>query len=198
MAALSTEHLEYVLTHILVKQDGHVDFLGVFPADCLPISSRIARVRNRDACFVANTDPHGKRGAHWLAFYYDCRKRRLEYFDSYGLPISMYPYVHHNLASTNVEIVPVASQFATLQALDSNVCSYYCVLFLYFWCRFCCNIRAMGKMQKLGSTAQKRDAAVVIAMQKLVRQNKCNNAPSSLACTRFSQLSYARSNLIKQ
>ena len=95
MAALHTEQLEYLLTH-LVQQVGNVDTLGVFPAYHLP-STALLRSRSRDVCFIANTDPHNRPGSHWLAFYYRARFRTLEYFDSYGFPLEAYRKVCSSL-----------------------------------------------------------------------------------------------------
>jgi hypothetical protein len=39
-------------------------FLGVFASDKIP-----QKIKNFPACFVANTDPSGQRGEHWVAYW---------------------------------------------------------------------------------------------------------------------------------
>ena len=42
-------------------------------------------------CFIANTDPARLPGTHWVAFVsYANRPSVVEFFDSYGYPISYY------------------------------------------------------------------------------------------------------------
>ena len=59
-------------------------FLGVFPADRLP-----KEIESYPKGFIANTDVSGKRGTHWVAFYFPS-EGKAEFFDSYGQPPERY------------------------------------------------------------------------------------------------------------
>ena len=110
---MNTAQLNYILVRALERTNTH--FLGVFPSDRVPISSHYY-----PCCFVANTDPEGKPGAHWLAFYYDY-PNVVDFFDSYGMHPSLYSFDVPNILSFN----PI--QF---QSYSSNVCGQYCIYFL--------------------------------------------------------------------
>ena len=171
--ALHTEQLQYMLTH-LVQDVGKVDTLGVFPADCIP-SAKVLRVRSRDVCFIANTDPHGSPGAHWLAFYYRARYRTLEYFDSYGLPLSLYKTVAKSFTDNSISIR--STNTVQLQALDSSVCGFYCVLFLRLCASYSDDLegakKAVEKIRKLSSESCRRDGKVVERLHKVLHEHSC-------------------------
>jgi Adenovirus endoprotease len=185
MAALHTEQLEYLLTHLATRLSATnpVDSLGVFPANCIP-SLHTAQQRCRDVCFIVNTDPHDKPGAHWLAFYYDCTRRTLEYFDSYGLNIKQYRSVYSTIESRNLPIVSVNDR-GFLQDVNSTACGYYCVVFLNWRIRFKSGDYAKRKLERLGDTPHKRDVAVVKCMHKLMHSVRCVELPRTF--TRLSQ-----------
>lgn len=185
MAALHTEQLEYLLTHLATRVSAisPVDSLGVFPANCVPSLQAAQRLR-RDACFIVNTDPHDKPGTHWLAFYYDCTSRTLEYFDSYGLNIKQYRNVYSCIEGRNLTIVSV-NNYGVLQDVMSTACGYYCVVFLNWRIRFKSGVCAKRKIERLGDTPQKRDVAVVKCMHKLMHEVRCDVLPRTF--TRLSQ-----------
>lgn len=117
---MNTKQIDEALRRIL--NPNQVNFLGVFPADLLPKVSRITRF---PACLVANNEPHGEEGEHWIAFYYEDADS-LDFFDSYGLPISAYHFPsqsHTPLMSYNSKLI---------QCPKSNVCGQHCIYFLYF------------------------------------------------------------------
>lgn len=88
-------------------------FLGVFASDMLP------QISEKPACFIANTDPSGAPGEHWVAMFFD---KNVEYFDSYGLqPIDAFNIYKPNWIN----------QYC-LQELDSTVCGEYCIYFLQY------------------------------------------------------------------
>jgi hypothetical protein len=184
MAALHTEQLEYLLTKI-VQRVGFLESLGVFPANCLPNFVR-TETGNVDRCFIMNTDPLGKPGSHWLAFYYSCRFNTLEYFDSFGFPISFHKYVARELARRNIAVVPV-NTFGMLQSPSTTACGYYCILFLHMRTRFRSALHVMTKIRKLGSSELARDSAVVDRVHKLIHGCKCSNSCQSVSFTRQSQ-----------
>lgn len=190
MASLHTEQLDYLLAH-LAQVTGKVDYLGVFSADCVPSVALLAS-RSRDACFVSNTDPLGKPGSHWLAFFYYASYRVLEYFDSYGLSLHAYNNVARNYYGRNLAVHQV--NFATLQSFLSTACGYYCVLFL----RLRTMYDAASSVQcinKLGESSRSRDSAVVKTVHKLMHANLCTALPSSSCFAAQSQSCCSLSSL---
>lgn len=176
MAALHTEQLEYLLEH-LAQVTGEVDYLGVFPADQVP-SIALLLSRSRDVCFVSNTDPLGKPGSHWLAFFYYASYRVLQYFDSYGQPLHTYNDVARYYCGRNLAIHQV--NFDKLQSFLSTACGYYCVLFLRLRTAYDAS-SSVQCIKKLGENCAKRDSAVVKTVHRLMHANSCITLPSS-AC----------------
>ena len=95
-------------------------FAGVYPYDLLPLNTNILK----PSAFIINTDPHYKRGEHWIAIYFPMEGLP-ELFDSYGFPI----------------IIPKLKQFIgnqpyhynknLIQDMFSSVCGQYCIYFIY-------------------------------------------------------------------
>ena len=79
---MNTEQIEKIL-----KGDAYAKqiFKRVYPRDKIPT------VVKYPSAYVFNSDPSSKPGEHWIALYFD-KKRRGEYFDSYGVGPQM-----HNL-----------------------------------------------------------------------------------------------------
>lgn len=182
MAALHTEQLEYLLNH-LVHRAGLVDALGVFPANCLPV---MRHKHSRNVCFILNTEPQGSPGKHWLAFYFDCVANRLEYFDSFGLPITMYPYVSRVLFSKSVQVTSV-NPFGMLQSDVSTACGFYCVLFLHYRSFRYSAVDSVVRIRKLARTNGVRDMVVVHKVHNLMHKHRCSALPSVDVCTRQTQ-----------
>lgn len=154
MAALHTGQLSCMLS-CLVATD-KVKALGAAAADHVPmaldnntlhllhdcgdrdgvvdVSGHVDAHTFRGA-FILNTEPHNKPGAHWVGFIYNGPTRRLEYFDSYAMPLSFYADVHDALVRNKLAhlVVPVAKQ--CMQSVDSQVCGQYCVVFLMWRAR---------------------------------------------------------------
>ena len=85
-------------------------FRGVYPIDGLP---------NREpGAYVINLDKHDEPGSHWVAVFDD--GKRVEYFDSYGLPPLISSFLGHNAVYSS----------ASLQPLYSNACGFYCVYYI--------------------------------------------------------------------
>lgn len=74
---MNTEELAWLMT-------GYEPiFKGVFPRDGLPNRNALSY----PACCIANYDPKGKPGTHWVAFLLTGKDNgQDEYYDSYGLP----------------------------------------------------------------------------------------------------------------
>ena len=74
---MDTDELEWLM------EDFKPIFKGVFPSNRLPKRNQLTY----PACCIANYDPAGKPGTHWVAFYLPGGKEETnEYYDSYGLP----------------------------------------------------------------------------------------------------------------
>jgi len=69
------------------------NYLGCFPADELPVAEKWP------CCLVANTDPAGETGAHWVAMYMP-EPRRLEYFCPLGMPFHFWPLFYNYIRRT--------------------------------------------------------------------------------------------------
>lgn len=186
MAALRTEQLDYLIRHLAMRV-GRVFALGAFPADCMP---SIARFGTTDSCFIMNTDPRDRPGQHWLAFYYSARDDLLEYFDSFGLPLSSYPVVLHSVKRRKIRIRVVNDTM--VQSPYSTACGYFCILFLYrrAWLSDRGKDVVVWLLRKLASryhTSTHLDDSVVAMVHKLIHDYHCANMPCSANCTRFSQ-----------
>ena len=98
-------------------------FWDLVPSDGLP---QPPSTTTRTTCIV-NMDPRGEPGKHWLAVWTD-PGRGCEVFDSYGLPLLTYPTpgMHKWLAQWPT----VYRSGVTLQALQSQTCGHYALLFL--------------------------------------------------------------------
>jgi len=179
MTALTTEQLECLL-NCIVANTGHV--LGAFPANCVPLrvvqhalefNLEIVPLRdshfdaNYHYCFVLNTHPSGSPGEHWLAFFFNANTHELEYFDSFGFQLAMYPDVNAALEVCNLLVSCVrANPVGMLQSTTSTVCGHYCVAFLY-WRALHMNSPvahfALCIMNSYSTaTAEQRDALIVM------------------------------------
>ena len=189
MAALCTEQLDYLLAHFAQDSDRGVTALGVFPADCIP-SLASSGASGPDKCFILNTDPRTKPGAHWLAFFYDSSTRQLAYFDSFGLPLSFHGLVAHTLPLRyrNVRIIGV-NTVGMLQSPDTMVCGYYCALYLHYHTKYGTSGIAVEKLRRLGSTPLRRDKAVAARVHVLLHRERSLSLVSFSECvrTRMSQ-----------
>ena len=78
---------------------------------------------------IANTDRNNKLGQHWVAMFFPDEENKEEFFDSYGLPPNFYtPRFTKFLASHPGD---TERNVGTLQALNSTVCGYYCMFYLF-------------------------------------------------------------------
>lgn len=104
-------------------------FQGVFPADQLPRHpSHTTR-----AAYIVNTDPAGEPGQHWLALWTE--KNECEVFDSYGLPLHV--YMNPDLHAWWAQWKYLTRSDQTIQALDSQTCGHYVLMFLKAKARGC-------------------------------------------------------------
>ena len=84
-----------------------------------------AFVGRRSQFYVVNTDPCGRGGKHWVAFYFS--ENICEFYDSLGqTPQHYHPRFENVLLAHGSQYVYIRDR---LQALDSDVCGQYCIYF---------------------------------------------------------------------
>lgn len=125
-------------------------FLGTFPADRLP-----RYVVPRPAILVANSDRHGKPGAHWLGFVLPSHvsKSTCEYFDSFGMTPFLKDFdlfIHRNAE------VCIFNDVAVQDPLSDSCGKFVCIFLL---------LRCMGYTFKaikglFSNSTQKNEALV--------------------------------------
>lgn len=116
---MNTEEITFLLSRLLAKTK--VNFLGVFPSDKLPTYSiTLAFV---PCCYVANVDPTGQQGSHWVAFYHSC-PNKLDFFDSFGRDPKEFGFSFHKL-------IQIQSNKTEVQSLFSSQCGQFCIYFLF-------------------------------------------------------------------
>ena len=79
-------------------------------------------------CFIVNMDKYLEPGSHWIAVFVPTRDE-IYYFDSFGIPPEIDPYIMNILKSFNKSTL----KYSTVQiqpSLSSN-CGLYCIYFLY-------------------------------------------------------------------
>lgn len=113
----STE-LFRILKRFLSKSSLH--FLGIYASDNIPDLAKITA--HLPCCYVANTDPVGSAGTHWIAVIHE-NNRSVEFFDSCG---------HHplDLGFHFPPILRIHHNSIRLQSAHSQVCGQYCLYFL--------------------------------------------------------------------
>ena len=178
--ALMTEQLEYLLQH-LANVPGRVRALGVFPADLVPFRELCNEDGKEDRCLIANTDPRTKPGQHWLAFYYDYKRRTLYYFDSFGMPLQYYADVYRRLVSSFLRASCVDVVSNALQSIDTRVCGFYCVVYLHFRTKSAKALNCLAPRMM----AELRDMNIITMLHKLMHKYKCDACPT--VTTRQSQ-----------
>ena len=116
---LSTRVLNY-----LAKDDPVLKryFHGTYAADQLPRHP----VKRVSTGYIVNTDPAGKTGEHWLGIW--TKGDVCEVFDSFGLPLSTYH--QPDLQRWFKQWKHVLQNQDTLQALDSQTCGHYALMYL--------------------------------------------------------------------
>ena len=117
---LSTRDLDVMMMQDPVASS---TFLGVFASNELP-----SKIPTFPSGLIANTDPNTKAGQHWVAMYFpDVNKK--EFFDSYGFPPNYYTTRFTKFLASHPG--DTEHNVGTLQALNSNVCGYYCMFYLF-------------------------------------------------------------------
>ena len=104
---------------LLDKHIGTIHDIGVFPRDMLDTP------RRPKCAFVWNTDPHTKKGQHWVALYIN-QKNVGYYFDSYGKP----PQHQEFITFMKKHCKRWVYNDVRVQDTDSTACGHFCVYFL--------------------------------------------------------------------
>lgn len=106
----------------LLEDYPNFNFLGVYAADDIPVDCE-----NLTYPFgiIVNTDPSNEPGTHWVAFYFH-NASMYEFFDSFALPIDMYPYIFNTVKSLSC----IGSCLFPIQSLHSNKCGHFCIFFI--------------------------------------------------------------------
>lgn len=95
-------------------------FLGVYARNEIP------NIINYPACFIFNTKKRTESGEHWLAMYFD-EKKKCFFFDSFGLSPHFYKIVSYIHTYSN----SYTYNMKRIQG-ESEYCGLYCILFLIF------------------------------------------------------------------
>lgn len=102
--------------------------VGIFAADEIP-----KQLYSFPSGLIINSDKSSGPGTHWLAFYLTSQFE-VEFFDSYGYPITYYlkhiPDLINRDYSTKLKY-----NERRLQSYDSNACGHYCIFYLMNRCR---------------------------------------------------------------
>lgn len=87
------------------------------------------RLAGERCLYVLNTDTEEGRGEHWCVFY--AEGDRGDFFDSYGLPPTLYGF-EPLLATSGVRWIGYNGR--CVQAFGSSSCAYFCLYFAHFRC----------------------------------------------------------------
>jgi len=110
-------------TDILKFLKNNKMFVGVYPCDAIP------EFDQRPCALIANTDPAGEIGEHWVAIILK-EKDRAIYFDPFGFP-PLIPSLQLYLDKWGSRKLTMSS--ITLQNPNGKMCGFYCVLFIHLY-----------------------------------------------------------------
>lgn len=101
-------------------------YIGTFPLDKLPKC-----LLPRPSICVANTDPAGEPGEHWVGFYFsDDVGKSVDFFDSYGLSPQKDEFF--KFMDRNSDVCVFNNK--QLQDFQSSSCGKFVCLFLLYRC----------------------------------------------------------------
>jgi hypothetical protein len=117
--------MDEFLVETILKKDKVTSkiFLEAYARDELPSQPPFP------SCFIINTDPRSKPGAHWLAVYYN-ERGYCDFFDSYGQPpdyFNLEKYINKTSRGWSFNRKRIQG--------DSDLCGVYAILFLIFRAR---------------------------------------------------------------
>ncbi len=76
-----------------------------------------------------NIDESNKGGSHWVGLYIAKGGRELEFIDSYGVSISMYP--KYFMSFVHMNKLKVVESSVMLQGPTSTVCGHYVIQYMF-------------------------------------------------------------------
>ena len=121
------------------SERGVNSFIGVFPSDKLPTNVP------RPSCLIANTQPSGEPGEHWIAIFIN-KEGFGDYFCSYGTsPASVFRLF------LNRECIAWNFSRKQIQSCYSTTCGQYALFFLF------CRARGLPMFKFLSLFTSDRD-----------------------------------------
>lgn len=99
-------------------------YCGAVACDKLPNNPHT----NSPRAYIVNTDPYGKPGQHWIALW--TKGNKCEVMDSYGVPLDVYGTTEPLQSWLHKKWKYVIYNGQTLQALNSQSCGHYVLMYL--------------------------------------------------------------------
>ena len=107
-----------------------ISFKGVYARDELQTFVHIKKV---SYFIIVNTDYARNDGKHWVLFFYDCKKKEIDFFDSSGNDLDYYGYEFSKFVmKTDVKYCNLLIN--NIQPLNTVTCGFYCLFFAYYKC----------------------------------------------------------------
>lgn len=124
------------------------------------------KIKTYPFAFCVNDMPAGHPGSHWLGLYIEDRNKPLEFFCSFGRPMSSYPpnftmFVKRNKLS-------VKESNICLQSLTSDRCGQHVLYYLYNRRKECSR---KCFYDKFSNDVIKNDKIVVAFVNKFITKN---------------------------
>ena len=153
---MNTRQIEAVLHRDRVSR---LKFCGVYAENALP-----RHLDTFPCSVVVNTDPKGKPGQHWVAFYFSSPQEG-EFFDSYGHPPEFYSLNYVKFLNRNAQ--DWTFNKTELQSAWSTVCGEYCVFYVLNRAH---GVRMSTIVNVFSSNKERNDHQVHEFVRKLMRQ----------------------------
>ena len=99
-------------------------FVGVYARNTL---TRVVPPTHHSSAFIVNTDRNTGPGQHWVAIWFDAKRSRAEYFDSYGLSPAFFPEIERFIQKHSTAY---RYNNRPMQDVLSQVCGYYVLYFV--------------------------------------------------------------------
>lgn len=126
---------------------------------------------SKDFSVILNLENTGKGGSHWVAFYNDVESKSIFYMDSYGEICNTIPNKH--IIKKNLNLYFNKKQF---QAINSIMCGWFCIYFLYIMNKYKSKVDAMIKFLEFFdySDYDKNDIKIKQLMRTLIKSKMKN------------------------
>lgn len=96
------------------------DYIGVFSSNNIPAT------RRQKILFICNLSRYNEPGTHFVGVMIDKRKKKAEYFDTYGLPC-----INHDILLYLDKYVNRVQYIKNqIQHLNSNYCGVHCMAYI--------------------------------------------------------------------